>query len=82
MKKKRIEIMNRWELEQYIKYLELETGGQTFQGDVFEILEALNLGVHARPKSCHQVVQDEIIPEIKRIVGLMEFNKNRIIGTK
>lgn len=37
--------------------------------DLGEILEALGLGNHARPISPHQVVQDEILPAIRRLVA-------------
>lgn len=36
------------------------------QDDLREILDALGLGTHARPKSPHQVFQDEVLPALKR----------------
>jgi hypothetical protein len=38
-----------------------------FQEDVRDLLEALGLGTHARPKSPHEVIQDEIIPAIESL---------------
>lgn len=37
------------------------------QDDVGAILRALGLGDHARSKSCHQVVHDEILPAIREL---------------
>lgn len=40
-----------------------------FQDDVRDLLLALGLSDHARPVSAHNVVQDEIIPAIRRLRG-------------
>ena len=37
------------------------------QDDLAKILEALDLGSHARPKSPHDVVIDEVLPAIRRL---------------
>ena len=38
-----------------------------FQEDIREILVVLGLGDHARPYSCHEVVQREILPAIRSL---------------
>lgn len=38
-----------------------------YQDDVHDLLEALDLGTHARPVSPHMVVQEEVLPEVRRL---------------
>jgi hypothetical protein len=42
-----------------------------FQDDVAMILRALGISDHARSISAHLVVQDEILPEIRRLVDVV-----------
>lgn len=42
-------------------------GVARFHADVTELLHSLDLGDHARPISCHEVVQREILPAIERL---------------
>lgn len=39
------------------------------QDDIAEMLRALGIGDHARSMSPHRVVQDEVLPGIRRLVG-------------
>lgn len=39
----------------------------TMHQDVCDILNALGLGDHARPKSYHEVIQTEILPAIEKL---------------
>jgi len=51
-----------------LKILKVEKlSSEVMQDDILDILRALNLGDYARPVSPHQVVQDEIIPTIRRL---------------
>ena len=38
------------------------TSAQVYQDDVKEIMEALGMATHARPRSPHRVAQEEVIP--------------------
>lgn len=40
---------------------------ELMQNDVAELLRALGLGDHARPISCHDVIQEEILPSLREI---------------
>lgn len=42
------------------------------QDDLTEILRALDLGDHARPNSPHWIVQDEVLPAIRRLRSLLD----------
>jgi len=42
-----------------------DDASDTYQQDVRDLLEACRLETHARPKSAHAVVQEEIIPQIQ-----------------
>lgn len=39
------------------------------QDDLRELLDALDLGTHARPVSPHQVMAGEVIPAVKALVA-------------
>ena len=41
----------------------------TAHQDIVDILNALGIGDHARPYSTHEVVQREILPAIRSLVG-------------
>ncbi len=43
------------------------------QDDIAAILRVLELGDHARPKSCHEIVHEEIIPTIISIRRRLEM---------
>lgn len=43
------------------------------QDDLIEMLGLVGLGVHARPLSPHQVVQQELIPRLKEMVAAMHW---------
>jgi hypothetical protein len=45
------------------------SASEVMQDDLLEMLRALGLGDHARPDSPHFVVQDEILPAIRRLVA-------------
>lgn len=47
---------------------------EVMNNDVLRILRALGLSDHARPYSCHRVVEDEILPAIERthITGVVD----------
>jgi len=49
------------------EYTNQRTAADVYQDDVLALLEALDLGTHARPKSPHAVVQDEVLPAIKQM---------------
>jgi len=40
---------------------------EVFQDDMHDLLEYLDLGTHARPDSPHEVLQEEILPEIREL---------------
>lgn len=42
---------------------------ETIHQDMVDILNALGLGDHARPISMHEIVQTEILPAIRSLVG-------------
>lgn len=44
----------------------MPTQEDVFQGDVRDLLSAVGLSDHARPKSPHRVVQDEVIPTARK----------------
>lgn len=68
-----IQLMSSWCVVLETRKAELErslgAGGDhdVIQEDVRQLLVALGLGDHARPASCHQVVQEEIIPAIYKM---------------
>ena len=48
------------------------TSAQVYQDDLKEIMEALGMPTHARPRSPHRVAQEEVIPWA---MNLMERNR-------
>jgi hypothetical protein len=43
------------------------TDADVYQDDVRALLDALDLGTHARPVSPHMVVQDEVLPAVRKL---------------
>ena len=42
---------------------------EVYQDDIHDLLEALDLGTHARPESPHEVLQEEVLPAIRELRG-------------
>lgn len=51
----------------------MATNDEVYQDDVFALLRALGLSDSARPYSAHEVVQREILPAIRAMVGKRHF---------
>ncbi len=45
------------------------SGTEAMQDDLTDIMRALGIEVYARPISCHEVVQAEVLPAIRRLRG-------------
>lgn len=52
--------------------MEIMKQQEAFQEDILSILDALGLGIHARPISPHQVVADEILPAIVELRDVIQ----------
>jgi hypothetical protein len=50
------------------------------QNDVLELLRSLGISDHARNYSCHRVVQDEILPEIRRMRARLANHEQDRVG--
>ena len=53
----------------------MDINEDTMQSDVRELLRALALSDHARPCSCHDVIQNEVLPKIKELREHLEAFK-------
>ncbi len=54
-----------------------EADQSVMNDDVLELLRALGVSDHARPYSCHRVVQDEILPAIRSLTKVREHLHRR-----
>lgn len=52
----------------------------TVQDDIGDMLEVLGLGRYARPRSCHEVVQGEIIPAVEKLSERVKDLETKLAG--